>query len=202
VGQFFPIRPTIPCSPAAHYDQFPTPCLPQNPSHQPTDRAGTSLSLTLGPRSQPLSPLRTGPLGALTCGVRMSNLPPISHRVRNRHCSWCADSGDSSTEPSPVVVNRGHGPARSWSPGLYKCRAPQTPARAGRQMKRERKKWTPPQNLAWDVVRASGTRPGWSAVRMDGVAGTLKHMEPGVSRNSLSVYYTAPKSTLRRGQGL
>jgi hypothetical protein len=42
-----------------------------------------------------------GKLVTLTCGVRMSDLPPISRRVRNRHCSWRADSGDSSTEPSP-----------------------------------------------------------------------------------------------------
>jgi hypothetical protein len=83
------------------------------------------------------------------------------------------------------------------SAGRHKHQLEQGGKRRGRE-----KKWAPPRNLAWDVIRASGTRPGWSAVRMDGVAGTLKHMELGVSRNSSSVYYTAPKSTLRCGQGL
>jgi hypothetical protein len=132
MGHTLTFRPT---SPIPSRSQPTTPCLPQNPSREPTDRAGTSLPLTLGPRSQPLRPLRAGRLGALTCGVRMSDLPPISCRVRNRHCPWRADSGNSSTESSPAAVNCGLGPVRSWSSGLYKCRAPQTPARAGRQTK-------------------------------------------------------------------
>jgi hypothetical protein len=128
MGHTLTFRPT---SPIPSRSQPTTPCLPQNPSRQPKDHARTSLTLTVGPRSQPLSPLHAGRLGALTCGVRMSDLPPISRRVRNRHCPWHTDSGDSSTEPSPATVNRGLGPARSWSPRIYKCRAPQTPARVG-----------------------------------------------------------------------
>jgi hypothetical protein len=37
--------------------------------------------------------------------------------------------------------DRGLGPTRSWSSGLYKCRAPQTPACAGKQTKWERTSW-------------------------------------------------------------
>jgi hypothetical protein len=150
MGHTLTFRPT---SPIPSRSQPTTLCLPQNPSRQPTDRAGTSLPLTLGPRSQRLSPLCAGRLGALTCGVRMSDLPPISRRVRNKHCPWHADCGNSSTEPTPAAVNHGLGPVRSWSSRLYKCRAPQTPARAGRQMKQREQRepdlhrscpWPPP----------------------------------------------------------
>jgi hypothetical protein len=162
-------------------------------------------SPSLGP-SRPIDPLQPIPAPRLWL-VRpaprvFSHLLRCSTECRGRRRNPRDDFAVSRAMPADACPSRPS--MRLYNPEplavFITSKHQEARARAGRQTKR--KKWTPPRNLAWDVVRASGTRPGWSAVRMDGVAGTLKHMEPGVSRNSSSVYYTAPKSTLRRGQGL
>jgi hypothetical protein len=167
MGHTLTFRPT---SPIPSRSQPTTPCLPQNPSRQPTDRAGTSLPLTIGPRSQPLRPLRAGRLGALTCGVRMSDLPPISRRVRNRHCPWRADSENSSTESSPAAVNCGLGPVRGAlgyiSAGRRKHQLVQRGKRSreSRARRRENVCASPPRASAysskWTPIWALGDRAG------------------------------------------
>jgi hypothetical protein len=61
---------------------------------------------------------------------------------------------------------------------------------------------TPPRNLAWDAVQASGTRLRWSMVRMDGAVGTLQAYGAGGKSQFLVGVLHRLKSALHRGQGV